>query len=223
MSKGRAYSLECEDHFGLIHKFAKGGFARLSGAGVDIDYEDIFQEMCVIAVKAKTTFNPEFGNGFSAYLGRIMINNFNQYAARRIREQSGLGTLHMEDLGAEGCDFLEHYEHSNQPRVGHEMETMQEARALLSRLVDKPSSKRKRKGDCQQARDIIRDLIAPSRALIAHHEAALAHYHYGTKELGESVTRVPAELNLRYIAKYHGVPFYRFERTIKEKLGIEIS
>lgn len=156
MSKDRSYSTAFEDHAGLIHKFAKGGYARLMSAGVSIDYEDVFQEMCIGYCKAKEGYKPESGIKFSTYMGRSVINNFNKYAEKELRTHFGLGILSVQDLELEGgeSDAYEFLDvESEEPTVEERIAAMQEMK-LKSRFLTK------------HAKSVIRELIKPSKKLL---------------------------------------------------------
>lgn len=210
MNKERAFSTKYEDHTGLIHKFSKGGFARLEQFNTSMDYDDIYQENCVSLVKAQKTYNPECGIGFSAYMGRSMINNFNKLADKLIRENTEIGLFSLEGFSDDDGE-LDGFKAIEDTSAGPEsdLEMTQEARARLAKL-SKP------------ARSVIRDLIRPSIGLIEHHRAEYAQSCHG-KEMGVPVRRIPIEIDLRYIVKFHGMTFRAFEMELKDKLDIEFS
>lgn len=103
----RGYSTQYEDHQGLIHKFARKGWGRLTSLGVSIDYEDVFQEMSVTYCRAASKFDPSRGFTFSAYLGQAIWHDFNKLAQRFENELSGLGFTRIEDMGVEDSDFYD--------------------------------------------------------------------------------------------------------------------
>lgn len=97
----RSFDTSFEAHKGLIHKLARRGYGRLVSVYAAIDYEDVFQEMCLAYVKAAEKFDPEFGVTFTAYLGRAIWNEFNRFAERELdgREEFGLYSLEsMDDM-----------------------------------------------------------------------------------------------------------------------------
>lgn len=108
---GRAYSTAFEDHKPLIQKLARKGYLRLMGAHVSVDYEDVFQEMCVTYTKAATRYNPEVGVTFTAYLGRAIWNDFNQFAEREVNQKIHCSPFSIEGLSAhsseEGIDLYD--------------------------------------------------------------------------------------------------------------------
>lgn len=104
----RGYSTNYDDHVGLIHKFARKGFARLQAAGVVIDYEDVFQEMSLIYCRAADRYDPSKGFTFTAYLGSAIWMDFNQIADRLIKDQCGLGLVRIEQFSDED-DTMDSY------------------------------------------------------------------------------------------------------------------
>lgn len=117
MTNSRAFDTRFEAHSALIHKLARKGYGRLLGAGVSIEYEDVYQEMCLIYSKTvhiddegHMKYDPTRGISFSAYLGRAIWNDFNKFAERQIAEVTELGLRSVEEL-AEQCedDFANPY------------------------------------------------------------------------------------------------------------------
>lgn len=219
MNKGRAYSTDFKDHEKLLHKFTRGGFARLRSAGVDgFDYEDIYQEMCVSFVRATKTYNPEAGITFTAYMGRAVINNFNKQADRLIRENESVGHIKISDITPEYEDeeagemvdkfMMDMIDYRSNPQ--EEVALSKEAGRLNIAKLSQP------------ARKVIRDLIKPSDELLEHHRAEYAQSQHA-KEIDAPSRRIPQEIDLRYIVKYHGLRFSRFSQEIQEKLGISLS
>lgn len=74
----------------LLNGLARKCYGRLMAAGVVIYYEDVFQNMSMSFVQAHRTYKPEMGYSFSAYFGRACFNNFNKWAKKLIREQTGM-------------------------------------------------------------------------------------------------------------------------------------
>lgn len=85
----RGFRTDFEAHRDLIMRFAHKAWGRLEGAGVNMPFDDVFQELSVIYCKAKEKYNPELGITFSAYLGRAMQNDFNKIAEKLISERNG--------------------------------------------------------------------------------------------------------------------------------------
>jgi hypothetical protein len=157
---GRGYSTQFVDHEGLLHKFARKGFARLQAAGVSwVDYEEVFGQMQLYFVQAEAKFEAGRGWTFAAYLGRVCINNFNKWAADLIEEQMGLGLLRISDTqggdeeGSEDRDFYETHtsEQDESPEeIIERYDYIHKTRSSLSR----------------DAAVVVRELAAPSQDLL---------------------------------------------------------
>lgn len=95
MSEGyrRSFDTSFEAHQGLLHKFARKGYGRLTQAGVSVDYEDVFQEMSLTYVKAVKNFKPEMGYSFSAYLGQAIWHEFNRVAEAEIAHRLKINSI----------------------------------------------------------------------------------------------------------------------------------
>lgn len=65
-----------KDNLGLIHFQAKRGFKWASGAGLTLDYEDLFQEASLAFVVASRGFDPEHGGKFSTYYTMVAFSHF---------------------------------------------------------------------------------------------------------------------------------------------------
>lgn len=68
---------------GLIHKVCKQVHVRVEFANLSFEYDDLYQEACLVWIKARERFNPELGNRFSTYLVRSLYNELN----RKLKKQ----------------------------------------------------------------------------------------------------------------------------------------
>lgn len=223
MNHGRAYSTDFKDHEKLLHKFTKGGFARLRGAGIDgIEYEDVYQEMCVSFVRAAKSYNPDAGITFTAYMGRAVINNFNKHADRLIRENESVGHLKIGDLvgdspcDSEGDGVVEMMDRFMMGNIMSDISDQEET--VLSREAGRINISRL----SAASRKVIRDLISPSKELVAHHRAELAQSIHA-KAIGAPSKRIYEEIDLKYIVKYHGLRFKHFNEEVIRVLGVDLS
>ncbi len=82
----RGFSTDIRDHEGLVRNMARKALGRLIENRVVVDFEDVYQDMCVSFVKAAQTYDPDRGITFSAYMGRAAYNNFNRTAERMIND-----------------------------------------------------------------------------------------------------------------------------------------
>lgn len=83
---------------GLVHTVARKGYSRLVSANVGIDYEDVFQEMSVVFLKAFEGFDPSRGFKFSTYFFMSAYNRLNAWAADMIDERLKHGVVSIEEL-----------------------------------------------------------------------------------------------------------------------------
>lgn len=65
-----------EDHIGLIHLQAKFGLRWAGGAGVQMEYDDMYQEASLAFIAASAGFNPDAGVKFSAYYTKVAFSQF---------------------------------------------------------------------------------------------------------------------------------------------------
>lgn len=92
---------------GLVHTVAKKGYGRLAAANVGIDYEDVFQEMSIVFLKAYEGFDESRGFKFSTYYFMSAYNRLNSWASNLIDERLKHGVVSIEELshGNDGEDY----------------------------------------------------------------------------------------------------------------------
>jgi RNA polymerase sigma factor (sigma-70 family) len=101
-SIARGFCVDFKKHEALIHKFARKGYGRLMEMNVVIDYEDVFQEMCLAYTKATSKYDASKGITFSAYMGRVIWNEFNKFVEReQLENYVSLDGFGSEDEGDE--------------------------------------------------------------------------------------------------------------------------
>ena len=209
----RKNSMDMKDHEGLLHKYARGGHARLTSAGVGIDYDDVLQEIRISFIKASRKFNPEIGVGFSSYMGRAVINNFNLYAERELSRHFGLGVISIEELSGSdddetSCDLWGRHDFASsddiEETIAHRSE-MKFRIGLLSR----------------RARKVIRELVNPSHDILAHHQRQRQEM-LEAKAKGEPCGNVPDQLTIRYIARFHKFKYPEIIEEINRTLGLDL-
>ena len=83
---------------GLVHSVSKKGYARLRSAGVGLDYDDVFQEMSIVFLKAYTGFDESQGFKFSTYYVRSAYNKLNTWAQKMIDERLEHGVVSIQEL-----------------------------------------------------------------------------------------------------------------------------
>ena len=91
---------------GLVHMVSKKGYARLQKAGVAIDYDDVFQEMSIVFLKAYEKFDAERGFKFSTYFCMAAINRTNGWAQGLIEERLKHGVVSIQEMSSnQGEDY----------------------------------------------------------------------------------------------------------------------
>lgn len=90
-----------QDNLGLVHMLSKRVFARTQAAKLSMQYEDVFQEVSLVLVKASEKFEPNKGLTFSAYLTRAAYNNINRIVEKETNFVIKLETISNvdEELG----------------------------------------------------------------------------------------------------------------------------
>ena len=69
-------AIRFQDNVGLVHLQAKRGFKWAQGAGLSLDYDDMFQEASLAFVVAAEGFDPEAGLKFSTYFTKVAFSEF---------------------------------------------------------------------------------------------------------------------------------------------------
>jgi RNA polymerase sigma factor (sigma-70 family) len=87
-------------NMGLVHDVSRRGFSRLAAAKVTIDYEDVFQEMSVVFIKAFEGFDESRGFKFSTYYFMCAYNRLNKWAQDMIEERLKHGVVSIDELNA---------------------------------------------------------------------------------------------------------------------------
>lgn len=90
------------ENVGLIHKISKRGYARLQAAGVSMDYEDVFQEMAIVFLRAYEKFDAARGFKFSTYFYMAAFNRLNKWAQDLIDERINQGVVSIQELDTHG-------------------------------------------------------------------------------------------------------------------------
>lgn len=195
-----------EQNKGLLHKFTKMGFGRLQGAGVEIEYEDVFQEMTVSFIKAHRTFDSSKGFSFSAYFGRSCMNNFNKWAANLCREQRELGLIRATDMNfgefEDKGDVLDYfYEDGEQQSPEDMMIAIEEVRQRVGSLS-------------LDAKRMVLHLIAPTQSMrdVFDEEVADAHE---MRAQGHNV-KISRDHNFSFIGRDLGMTPGRVSEVRKE-------
>jgi RNA polymerase sigma factor (sigma-70 family) len=196
VSNARAFSTEFASHEGLIHSFARKGYGRLQAARVSIDYEDVFQEMCVSFTKAKAKYDPQTGFSFSAYFGRAIWNDFNKFADRLITERVELGIINFEDMKS-GDDT----DGDITEVLMVEMESYELPESRLEGFQDFVSNFSKVMNSLSPVtRKVLLQFIAPSDQMKEHHVAKKGQYDWG-RQMGVLEKKVPDLITIEFVIR----------------------
>lgn len=87
-------------NIGLVHTVARKGHARLLAAGVGLDYDDVFQELSIVFLKAYEKFDAERGFKFSTYFWMSAYNKLNSWAQDMIDERLRHGVVSIQEMSA---------------------------------------------------------------------------------------------------------------------------
>lgn len=86
-----------------LQKLAAKAYARVSGMGLSLTFDDCLQEMNLSYVQARSKWNPERGVLFSTYCQTVCVNNFNSRIEKEERERRVLG-MESYNVGLPGGD-----------------------------------------------------------------------------------------------------------------------
>ncbi|MDL2284436.1 hypothetical protein LJC19_04765 [Oxalobacter sp. OttesenSCG-928-P03] len=206
-SKGQ-FKADFWDYEKLIHTFAKAVYGRAMTSGIFTTYEDIFQDMCETFVKAQKTFDPGMGLKFSTYLGRSIYNNINHQFKREIRLMEALGMVYLEELNCQDEEGVaagwENINLGIYSEAGEASMRIREAKDSIKKLSPK-------------AKRVIRELINPSRGLVALHEERRAKVRRAVVD-GGHVPRIPREIDIRLIFKH-----FEWDKRTKDQVKGEFA
>lgn len=180
-------------HTGLIHTFAKKGYARLMEAKVVIDYEDVFQQMTMTYVKAAQAFDAEKGVGFGAYLGRAIWNEFNRYAEKELGLVVECGMVSADAIKMGGEDDVHLYDvvESEERTPEENLDRKQQMVRNIRRL--NPTAK-----------FLVAQLMSPSQELEAAFDAAMRRSEQ-LKAEGKIGRLMNSTMTLGFIAEHFGI------------------
>jgi len=97
------------DNVRLVHSVARRCFSRLQAIGAVMDYEDVFQELSEIFVRAYDKFDDTAGYKFSTYYMTSAYNGFNKIAKSHEVERLENGVRSMEEMGSRMDDESDIY------------------------------------------------------------------------------------------------------------------
>lgn len=116
----KKYSTKFEDHAGLLRKLAWANYKWASALFMtDWEFDDCYQHACVSFCVARDRFDPNNGNGFTAYLGMVVRNQFKNEVIRTSNRQGEIEC--MTHIAANSCDVGESEEESVEAVAGQGM------------------------------------------------------------------------------------------------------
>lgn len=98
------------DNVGLIHMVTKKGWGRLQAIGASYPYDDLFQELSVIFIKAFDGFDDNCGNKFSTYFMTSAYHEVNKIVAQIAIERIDMKTRSVEEMSSWSEDGLDEAE-----------------------------------------------------------------------------------------------------------------
>lgn len=207
----RSYSTDFKDHANLLHNLTKKAFGRMTSANAPMEYDDIYQTMCLSFAKCISKWNPNVGVSFTAYMGRACWNDFNKLAEKMINERIGLNLTHFEDMRSyeygehDDENPLERFQSDESQEVQENPEDacarVQEARKNLEMLS-------------HNAKVVIKELLHPSRVVMDELRKI---------NEGKCDSRANPDVTVRFIAKCYNLPesnIARLKSEFKRKLGV---
>lgn len=90
---------------GLVHTVSRKGYTRLLAARVTIDYEDVFQEMSIVFLKAYNGFDASKGFKFSTYFFMAAFNRLNTWAQNLIDDRMRYSSI--DDMNSKGEEEMD--------------------------------------------------------------------------------------------------------------------
>lgn len=213
MEKATAPAIQFSDYEKLVAQAAWKGHARLHKAGVVMDYEDVFQELCAVFCVARDKFDESKGYKFTTYLVTAMRHEFNRWAEPLINGRQLIASIEELSTHADAEGDMDLYGSiaSDEPTPEQRVEQKQITMANLRGLSD-------------NAKRVVRDLIEPSEAMIETFEAHKAHVAQG---LAVGIKkRVLQDESIDLIMNHHNItrPASRAEvrAELKRKFGVKI-
>lgn len=125
---------------GLVHAIAKRGLGRLGAAKVAIEYDDVFQEMSVVFLKAYEGFDESRGFKFSTYYYMAAYNHLNHWADKLIKERLRDGLVSLEEFHNpnedESLEAILYVDDSQSPELQYRVtELLEHIERMLSPLA----------------------------------------------------------------------------------------
>lgn len=196
------------DYVKLINQCAFKGYTRLRQAGVNVDYEDVFQHMCETFCLANNKFDQDSGYKFSTYLVSAIWRQFNRWCESELNHTVHSTSIHdlsitqeMEDGQGDLYEVLPSNELGPEKATQLKLDGLKAYRALS---ID--------------AKRIVRNLIIPNartRNAWNIHQQQIEH----GKTLGIMSKGAPREMKMTFIMDLHGMNAKR-RASVKREIGM---
>ena len=192
----------------MAFKFNK----RLFALGFHADYEEVYQDNCVIYTKALKTYSPDSGIAFATYLTRCLCNDFNDRVEKMVAKRESIKIVDVldEETGENNIDNIGSSEDV--------FESPEDLAVLSDGIRERVSSL------SPLAKLVVRELIAPSNDVKRTMLAMQAHSEYAMTQ--NQRVYYPEEVNIKVIRKHYGIKANKFNELKAEfvqKLGVSFD
>ncbi len=172
---------------GLVHSVSRKGYTRLLAARVTIDYEDVFQEMSVVFLKACDGFDESRGFKFSTYYFMAAYNRLNSWAQALIDDRMRYTSI--DDMNSAGED-----DYNLEEVLWQDYDTP-EGHYAVGQMIEHIA-----KSLSPLASLILTWTISPPKEVVSEIEKARINAEFG-RSLGYN-TRNMVQLSPRYVANF---------------------
>lgn len=184
----------------LLHKYARQMLPRAMAVEPSIEHEDLFQMFSEVYVKCQAKFDPERGK-FSTYLVNACFFEFNDWMEKRQKERTAVSPWSLEAHakgkgGGSGAHDTTGEQRDLYSRLNIETE---DEDADPCEAVSLKQQVRAGWGLSPDVLEVVKLLLAPSPAL---NRAFDKH----CKALAAEGSRVPADITIRFVADFLGMP-----------------
>jgi DNA-directed RNA polymerase sigma subunit (sigma70/sigma32) len=207
-------SIEFKDYQKLVSQQAWKALTRLHALGIhSMDFDDVYQEMCLYYTIALKTFDASKGFVFSTYVVTVMQRRFQRVVTDLVEERGHMTSVEEIEARTSSEDGFSLYEHvstdapSIEDAIAHKIETV----AKLEKLST-------------GAKMILMELINPSAELEEEFNAKQAHVRFG-RELGVANGRISSDLSLHHICEHYGISGAarrQLRSELKDNFGVEV-
>ncbi len=177
-AKAPARARTYEAHIGMLRLLTNKAYGITKQTGVRVDYDDLFQLMCVGFTKALKGFDPDRGIQFTTYYGRACWNGFQSWMQKQLKYQLATGEVTITDLGAwmqgDADDPMELINvESDEPTPEELIEARRRAREVIAAMP-------------VEGKMLVRELLSPSERV---REAVVQRQQAQGKEIIDSDVR----------------------------------